>query len=1161
MFTIKYILLKHFKRMPLRDSDVFEHTFTSKLNVIIGCNGSGKAQPLSSLIKTPNGWDLMGNMKIGTEVIAKDGTISKVNGVFPQGKKEIFKITFADGRSTRVTSDHLWKVYLSNRYPIKPKILRTIDLINIININKSKSINKTFIWIDLPDSEQNEDKELPIDPYVLGVIIGDGCLSNGIVITHNDKFIMDKINSKLTHGLKTSVRNIKEVNHCLTYSIINTIHSKSNPIIEILRKYGLMGKRSYEKVIPEEYLNSSHNQRLELLQGLMDTDGTIDTGGSISYSTTSFILAKQVQYLVRSLGGIASISIRKPCFTNKYGEKQNGRVAYQVNIRHKKPSELFTLPRKKNRTNDKNQYSYKLKLSVYSIEFDGYEEAQCISIDHPEHLYITDDFIVTHNSSLLNELTPLPSDKNNFNKNGYKEIHIEKDKQFFKLISDFTEGAKYYFYLNDENLNISNNITTQRELVFKYFNITQPIHDLLIGYDNFTDMTLLARKKLFNTITNLNIDVILDNYNKLKEELKNNEYMLKTQLTLYQQEETKLLDETKLKELNTKKQNIKEYIDLLFNIRTELSKYTLDTTLDTIYSQYKDIQSKIEAILNKYYIPITSYPYQSIQDSITYYSNKKEVTQYKLKELYTLLEEKQKQLKLLEIHKLNNIETLKATLTNNINELQLLTKQLKIFKDTSNIDKLENNLYTLEISLPDIVRNIPLNTNRLYTKERYEKLLTDKNALLENINTLIANETSIVNEIKHIEEHKNNKVKCPKCNHEWAPNYNEDTISTLKIKLQNILKDKLNKQKSIEAIDKDISSVIEYFNLYKQYSTIKNNTFSSLKELWEIIDQNEYIFNNPTYILQLIKEANIDIVNLTRIKELNANIATIKETISNLESIKDTNLIQIEKDIHDITEEIYILQESKENIDNILNDINIASKVYTVLNKLYDSLKETKLNVLNSNLSYTINKVIEEIDNELSKNKVTFIELEKDISSYNNVKYTLDKYTKVIDDIKENIKILNIILNELSPKNGLIAKTISNFINVIISGMNNIIESIWDYRMNIKAIDIEEDVLNYKFKVEVENKYTIEDINKVSSGMKEIINLSFRLMMYKLLNLNGYSLYLDEFGVKLDKVHRSNINNLVFKLMNSNLYSQIFLVTHLDIGYSIFKDSEILELS
>ena len=114
--------------------------------------------------------------------------------------------------------------------------------------------------------------------------------------------------------------------------------------------------------------------------------------------------------------------------------------------------------------------------------------------------------------------------------------------------------------------------------------------------------------------------------------------------------------------------------------------------------------------------------------------------------------------------------------------------------------------------------------------------------------------------------------------------------------------------------------------------------------------------------------------------------------------------------------------------------------------------------------------------------------------------------------------------------------------------------------MILKAINVESEVLNYKFKVEVEDKITIEDIAKVSSGMKEIINLSFKTLLYKLLKLEHYPVFLDEFGVKLDKVHRSKISELVFKMMNSNYYSQIFLITHIETSYAIFKDVEVLEL-
>ena len=174
---------------------------------------------------------------------------------------------------------------------------------------------------------------------------------------------------------------------------------KNNSLIFELKALGLYEKYSHEKFIPKDYLLGSHDQRLKIIQGLLDTDGTVDkNSGHVEFSTTSYQLALDVQYLIRSLGGIATIHGRNPKFTYK-GEEKEGLPAYDVNIRYHTPSELFTLPRKKELTNDENQYAKSLKLRVNSVEYIGEKETQCISIEHPDHLYVTDDFIVTHNTS------------------------------------------------------------------------------------------------------------------------------------------------------------------------------------------------------------------------------------------------------------------------------------------------------------------------------------------------------------------------------------------------------------------------------------------------------------------------------------------------------------------------------------------------------------------------------------------------------------------------------------------------------------------------------------------------------------------------------------------------------------------------------------------
>ena len=759
-------------------------------------------------------------------------------------------------------------------------------------------------------------------------------------------------------------------------------------------------------------------------------------------------------------------------------------------------------------------------------------------------------------SSLFNELTPLPSDKNNFNKNGYKEIHIEKDRQLYKLISDFTDGTKFYFYVDDENLNASHNVTTQRELVFKHFGITQTIHDILIGVENFTEMSLLNRKKLFNSITHLNIDAIVDNYNKLKEEHKNNEFLLKTQVSLSQAEEQKLINKDHLDNLLASQKQIKEYIDILLEIRTNIYRYRSDVSVNEAAQNYLDIIEKIQEVTRTYYTYLTSYP----EDERAQFKTKLELVNYKLNEFYTLLESKQKEINILNLNKQHDLQAVKIELDElKYNRVKLLNS-LFMFKVLDRpIEYFRNDILKLEVSLFEVIRTIPLNENKKFSKERYENILNRKQECLTELNKAITREAEVNRDIQHLVTHKENVI-CPNCSHVWSPLDTDVNMKQLKIEHKHLVETIAKLQAELVQLDKELTELLEYFALYKQYSILRNATYDNLRPMWNLIDQREYIFKEPNAVGIMFRNATIEIEQLATAEEMRKRIEELTKNVEVLRAMKDTNVEHIESVIEEINDEITgLLAEKDELTDHIRNnEISVsASKLLTTARSMLESATSS---LQDANMSFTTEEVLNVIESELSKYKVILIETEREINNYNNIKYTIEKYKKTIDDIQSNIKVLDIILDELSPKNGLIAKSVSSFLNIIIENINTIINTVWDYKMILKAINVESEVLNYKFKVEVEDKITIEDIAKVSSGMKEIINLSFKTLLYKLLKLEHYPVFLDEFGVKLDKVHRSKISELVFKMMNSNYYSQIFLITHIETSYALFKDTDTLEL-
>lgn len=364
---------------------------------LTGAAGSGKAQPHSSKVLTPSGWRLMGDICVGDMVTTPDDKYGRVLGVFPQGNKPVYKLTFADGRSTRATSDHLWKVRLGSCW----KIRTTEQMIGILSTETRQSVSLAIPLSEAVSITSDRPKQvLPLHPYVLGVLLGDGHLANDekynsgtIGLACWDQEIVDRVRLLVPDWMGLFEATTRK--HHYRFGDLSRYGKKTRLLIKELR---ILGTRSHNKFIPLDYLNASVEDRWDLLSGLMDTDGTIGSG-SLSYCTVSKQLADDVAYLVRSLGGIALVSEKNTTYTY-LNEKKSGLLAYNISIRFPDRSKVFTLPRKACLANKDYQYSDCLYLNVKSIELDGDEDCSCIMIDHPDRLYITDDFVVTHNTSI-----------------------------------------------------------------------------------------------------------------------------------------------------------------------------------------------------------------------------------------------------------------------------------------------------------------------------------------------------------------------------------------------------------------------------------------------------------------------------------------------------------------------------------------------------------------------------------------------------------------------------------------------------------------------------------------------------------------------------------------------------------------------------------------
>lgn len=359
----------------------------------------GRAQPLDSKVLTPKGWSVIGDIKPGSKVIGKDGKTHNVTAIFPQGKELVYRVTFSDDSSTLVSGKHLWQVLDTNKLRCKPQVLTTEDLLE--QGLHQKGTNKKKWKIPVVEPVQFPKKELSIDPYLLGALLGDGCMTDQISFSSSDNFIVEQIGKLLPEGLDIKKRSGDNYDYGI--SKIKRNNHKENALKIDLYNLGLIGKTSVDKFIPDQYLYASVEQRIALLQGLMDTDGSIFSGGKHTKRQTSSVahfytispsLRDSVIFLVQSLGGTVRVRQNKVGGTvDKYGFWYNHN-SYDLSIRLPQEINPFRLPRKANLFEVREKPTRNIK----SIEVERETFTQCISVDAPDNLYITDECIVTHNT-------------------------------------------------------------------------------------------------------------------------------------------------------------------------------------------------------------------------------------------------------------------------------------------------------------------------------------------------------------------------------------------------------------------------------------------------------------------------------------------------------------------------------------------------------------------------------------------------------------------------------------------------------------------------------------------------------------------------------------------------------------------------------------------
>lgn len=446
------IISKNLKNWIVPQSGGQERMLSQDVDILI-CGGSrGGPLLVDTKVVTPFGLRRIGDMKVGDILSGLDGGMQRVISKINYGKVHSYKLKFIDGSEVIASYDHPWNIR-QTCYRSKKRMLDNLRLEDdwrvwttqmiVDRLKKEKSGEKKNGHIVIPLCKPIKftvsAPRYGIDPYLLGVILGDGCIVDAIVKHNNIMFTT--VDDEIVQAFANAGYDV----HPRTSYKPSDYIFKSPEFVEALRKWKLYGHKADSKFVPRVFKFGTVEERFAILQGLMDTDGTIDKRGHCSFTTISKQLAEDVKFLVNSLGGLATIT-KGETFYTKDGERIQGKDAYYVYIRIERSGRIFRLERKKCLSSKYNGGISEYTRRIVDYEDLGEQDVCCIGVSNPDSLFMVEDFIVTHNSKSFSLLMEALKD---IQKPDFHAIILRNNKKAMeKLIRD---SKKLYFQYGTYN--------------------------------------------------------------------------------------------------------------------------------------------------------------------------------------------------------------------------------------------------------------------------------------------------------------------------------------------------------------------------------------------------------------------------------------------------------------------------------------------------------------------------------------------------------------------------------------------------------------------------------------------------------------------------------------------------------------------------------------
>lgn len=742
-------------------------------------------------------------------------------------------------------------------------------------------------------------------------------------------------------------------------------------------------------------------------------------------------------------------------------------------------------------------------------------------------------------SSMLSQLSPLPADlKKDYNEDGYKIIELEDNGVSFKLSSGYVSKGKHSFLKNDIELNPGGTRAVQLQLVEEYFKITPSIFNIMLGIENLTSMSPVSRKNWFTMLSPVDYSFSINVWNSLRSRARD----ILGSIKIFQSEQTKklssLVDEKTLTTLSKKIKELESVTGLLTDEITYLEEKENTVDIETTLKQANKARELLIRLEEKY-------GNKDLLEINQLVGN----IESEIKNIENQLASKQKLIKLLEHKDKESLENKKKSLVEEINNLENTVGKFNLERYKILLSYYRENEEKI-INLVKYLQDSDLQS--IGGSKELQKIKSDINILSKEIVALQASKLSLNHKIEEQANIKEHEVSCPNCKHTFYYTIDKDKLELAKKKVVEISTIILERETKIKSLNNLENKIV-----------LKLEAIEKLTSLLSVDILKPYFINLTQDFSNFFTLRNILIVQLENLEKLYKLTIELEHIEQELKIQANSILLAKEAGIDtlDVLEQsIAKLSLDRSNCFTKLKELQVYKQVIEVYDKCIEHMKS-----YSSYQVYLYHKGINDTRNSLIKNIITDIKLEmsniqKQLDDNKVADSVIKTLQSSIEDHKVRLSVLNKMVDVLSPESGLIAKSINSFLNIYLTEMNQLINSVWSYPMEILPCEIEDNTdLNYKFKVKVNHSEVIEDISKLSSSMQEIVNLAFRIVFVKYLNISRFPLVLDEFGKTMDAQHRVAAYDVIDKVL-AHSFEHIVLVCHFESMYARFANATFLEL-